>query len=171
MEHPQALIDTLQYHCPSRGDFLPPASYSLVQQVNGRGAFSFCMCPGGIIAPAATNEGEVVVNGWSPSKRNNPYANSGIVVSVEEKDMANARVQMEKAAVELRAYKGFIDGLEQDGLISKKEEYKIEWKKGELSINGKKQPASVVEKYSSFLKDRKDFTINKSDDDFNIHKD
>jgi len=66
---------------------LPPASYSWVQQVDGKGVFSFCMCPGGIIAPAATNPGEVVVNGWSPSKRNNPYANSGIVVAVEEKDI------------------------------------------------------------------------------------
>ena len=87
VEHPQALIDSIQYHCPTRGDYLPPASYSLVQQVNGKGVFSFCMCPGGIIAPAATNENEIVVNGWSPSKRNNPYANSGIVVSVEEKNV------------------------------------------------------------------------------------
>jgi len=86
VEHPQSLIDTAQYHCPTRNEFLPPASYSLVQQVAGKGVFSFCMCPGGIIAPAATNPGELVVNGWSPSKRNNPYANSGIVVSVEEKD-------------------------------------------------------------------------------------
>ena len=86
VEHPQALIDSIQYHCPSRGDYLPPASYSLVQQVNGKGVFSFCMCPGGIIAPAATSPGEIVVNGWSPSKRNNPFANSGIVVSVEEKN-------------------------------------------------------------------------------------
>jgi uncharacterized protein len=85
VEHPQGLIDAAQYHCDTRGDFLPPASYSLVQQVNGKGVFSFCMCPGGIIAPAATNNGEVVVNGWSPSKRNNPYANSGIVVTVDEK--------------------------------------------------------------------------------------
>jgi uncharacterized FAD-dependent dehydrogenase len=85
VEHPQALIDTVQYHCDTRGDFLPPASYSLVQQVNGNGVFSFCMCPGGIIAPAATANGEVVVNGWSPSKRNNPYANSGIVVTIDEK--------------------------------------------------------------------------------------
>jgi uncharacterized protein len=83
VEHPQSLIDSIQYHCPSRSEYLPPASYSLVQQVNGKGVFSFCMCPGGIIAPAATNENEIVVNGWSPSKRNNPYANSGIVVSVE----------------------------------------------------------------------------------------
>jgi uncharacterized FAD-dependent dehydrogenase len=87
VEHPQALIDSIQYHCPSRGAYLPAASYSLVQQVNGRGVFSFCMCPGGIIAPAATDLNEIVVNGWSPSKRNNPYANSGILVSVEEKNI------------------------------------------------------------------------------------
>ncbi len=86
IEHPQELIDRIQYHCPSRGEYLPPASYSLVQQVGNRGVFSFCMCPGGIIAPAATAPGEVVVNGWSPSKRNNPYANSGMVVSIEERD-------------------------------------------------------------------------------------
>lgn len=83
VEHPQELIDSAQYHCATRGDFLPPASYSLVEQVRGTGVFSFCMCPGGIIAPAATAPGELVVNGWSPSKRNNPFANSGIVVSVE----------------------------------------------------------------------------------------
>jgi len=89
IEHPQQLIDTIQYRTPS--PFLPPAAYSLVEQVDHRGVFSFCMCPGGIIAPAATAEGELVVNGWSPSRRNNPYANSGIVVSVEEKDMAAFR--------------------------------------------------------------------------------
>ncbi|MBS1621348.1 MAG: FAD-dependent monooxygenase [Bacteroidetes bacterium] len=86
-EHPQTLIDTAQYHCTIREASLPPASYSLVEQVEGKGVFSFCMCPGGIIAPAATSPGEVVVNGWSPSKRNNPFANSGIVISVEEKDL------------------------------------------------------------------------------------
>lgn len=86
VEHPQSLIDTIRYHQPSRGDFLPPASYSVVQQVSGRGVFSFCMCPGGIIAPAATSPGELVVNGWSPSKQNNPFANSGMVVTVEEHD-------------------------------------------------------------------------------------
>ena len=84
VEHPQSIIDSIQYHCPAREEHLPPASYSLVEQVNDKGVFSFCMCPGGIIAPAATAEGEVVVNGWSPSKRNNPYANSGIVVTVDE---------------------------------------------------------------------------------------
>jgi uncharacterized FAD-dependent dehydrogenase len=81
-EHPQEIIDRVQYHCEIRPDELPPASYSLVHQVNGLGVYSFCMCPGGIIAPCATSPGEVVTNGWSPSKRNNPYANSGIVVPV-----------------------------------------------------------------------------------------
>ena len=86
VEHPQSLIDTIQYHSLKKDNSLPPASYSLVHQVDDKGVFSFCMCPGGIIAPAATQPGELVVNGWSPSKRNNPFANSGIVVSVEEKD-------------------------------------------------------------------------------------
>ena len=86
IEHPQTLIDGVQYHCATRDAHLPPASYGLVEQVNKRGVFSFCMCPGGIIAPAATSPGELVVNGWSPSKRNNPYANSGMVVQVELED-------------------------------------------------------------------------------------
>ena len=87
VEHPQYLIDSIQYNCSTERDInLPPAAYSLVQQINGKGVFSFCMCPGGIIAPAATNKGELVVNGWSPSKRNNPFANSGIVVQVEKED-------------------------------------------------------------------------------------
>ena len=85
IEHPQELIDQIQYKTLS--PYLPPASYSLVEQIAHRGVFSFCMCPGGIIAPASTNDGEVVVNGWSPSKRNNPFANSGMVVTIEEKDM------------------------------------------------------------------------------------
>jgi len=91
VEHSQAIIDSIQYHCSSRGEYLPPASYNLVQQVEGRGVFSFCMCPGGIIAPAATNPQELVVNGWSPSKRNNPYANSGMVVSCEIQDALTSK--------------------------------------------------------------------------------
>lgn len=88
IEHPQSLVDSAMYHCAVRDPNLPPASYSLVSQENGRGVFSFCMCPGGIIAPAATAPGEIVVNGWSPSKRNNPYANSGTVAAVDEGDFA-----------------------------------------------------------------------------------
>ncbi len=88
IEHPQELINAIQYGKDNpQQPFLPPASYSLVEQVEGRGVFSFCMCPGGIIAPASTNENELVVNGWSPSKRNNPFANSGMVVQLEIEDV------------------------------------------------------------------------------------
>ncbi len=91
VEHQQNLIDKIQYHCPlDRGKYLPASSYALVHQVkvNGeeRGVFSFCMCPGGFIVPAATSPGEVVVNGMSPSRRDSRFANSGVVVAVSEKD-------------------------------------------------------------------------------------
>ncbi|MEL6653265.1 MAG: FAD-dependent protein, partial [Bacteroidota bacterium] len=82
VEHPQEIIDGIQYHQSPRHENLPAASYSLVQQVQGKGVYSFCMCPGGIICPAATADGETVVNGWSPSKRNSPFANSGMVVEL-----------------------------------------------------------------------------------------
>ncbi len=83
VEHPQHIIDSIQYHCSGeRNELLPAAAYSLVEQVKNRGVYSFCMCPGGFIVPAATAPGEVVVNGMSPSKRNNKFANSGIVVEI-----------------------------------------------------------------------------------------
>ncbi|NJO25036.1 MAG: FAD-binding protein [Bacteroidia bacterium] len=106
VEHPQNIIDNIQYHCSTRDQFLPPASYNLVHRVNNKGVFSFCMCPGGIIAPAATDNGEVVVNGWSPSKRNNPFANSGIVAEVQKEDL-----------VELKDFEE-ITGTEKDLLLS-----------------------------------------------------
>ena len=90
VEHPQHIIDSIQYHCKGepRDELLPAAAYSLVQQVNDRGVYSFCMCPGGFIVPAATANGEVVVNGMSPSKRNNKFANSGIVTEINaDKDL------------------------------------------------------------------------------------
>jgi uncharacterized FAD-dependent dehydrogenase len=93
VEHPQELINNIQYHCDkgSCDPYLPPASYSLVHQIGQTGVFSFCMCPGGIIAPASTDAGELVVNGWSPSKRNNPYANSGIVAQVQNHDLKDLK--------------------------------------------------------------------------------
>jgi len=87
VEHSQQLIDSIQYKMEDRGELLPPASYSLVHKTADRGVYSFCMCPGGIIAPCATENGEVVTNGWSPSKRNNPYSNSGIVTEVRWEDI------------------------------------------------------------------------------------
>ncbi len=90
VEHPQELIDRIQYHGIKRGDLLPAASYNLVQQVDGRGVYSFCMCPGGYIVPAMTGEDEIVVNGMSPSSRGSKWANSGIVVEIQLSDFKNS---------------------------------------------------------------------------------
>ncbi|WP_430934535.1 NAD(P)/FAD-dependent oxidoreductase [Saccharicrinis sp. 156] len=88
VEHPQELIDQIQYHSPEgRGEYLPAASYNFSCQVQDRGVYSFCMCPGGFIVPAMTGENEMVVNGMSPSKRNSPYANSGMVVEIRPEDI------------------------------------------------------------------------------------
>ncbi len=86
VEHSQQLIDQIQYSCENRGEYLPPSPYSIVKQVEGRGVYSFCMCPGGVIAPCATSPGEIVTNGWSSSRRARSTANSGIVVELREED-------------------------------------------------------------------------------------
>ncbi|GGF45049.1 NAD(P)/FAD-dependent oxidoreductase [Echinicola rosea] len=117
VEHDQQLIDQIQYHCSNdRGAYLPASSYALVQQTTfgdkERGVFSFCMCPGGFIVPAATSPGELVVNGMSPSRRDSKYANSGIVVAVELEDIPSQYQQygalaamMFQADVEKAAWK------------------------------------------------------------------
>ena len=87
IEHSQNLIDSVQYNQSPREEALPAASYRLATQVDGRGVFSFCMCPGGLVVPAATSPGEIVVNGMSMSKRDSPFANSGTVVSIEPEDL------------------------------------------------------------------------------------
>jgi uncharacterized protein len=102
VEHPQELIDRIQYHGSSRGDYLPAAAYSLVKQVEGRGVYSFCMCPGGFIVPSATSQEEIVVNGMSPSERNSPYANSGIVVEVRPEDLQKYSSSGEMAGIEFQ---------------------------------------------------------------------
>ena len=91
IEHPQALINKIQYHGSEQMEYLPSASYSLVQQVGGRGVYSFCMCPGGFIVPAMTDAAESVVNGMSPSRRNSPFANSGFVTEVRLEDFEHLR--------------------------------------------------------------------------------
>ncbi len=93
VEHSQELIDKIQYKCNQRGEYLPPAPYSIARQINGRGVYSFCMCPGGIIAPCATSQEEVVTNGWSPSKRDFPTSNSGIVVELKIDDFKEFKSQ------------------------------------------------------------------------------
>jgi len=89
VEHPQALIDSIQYHCDVRSEYLPAAAYNYVSRVNDRGVYSFCMCPGGYIVPSATAPGEIVVNGMSPSGRNSVFANSGIVVEIRTDDLTD----------------------------------------------------------------------------------
>ncbi len=86
IEHPQALINEIQYHTKGNTESLPAASYNISCNIDNRGVYSFCMCPGGIIVPAATSPGEVVVNGMSLSRRDSPFANSGFVVTVSESD-------------------------------------------------------------------------------------
>ena len=93
IEHPQALIDSIQYHCESRGEYLPAASYSLVSQEGGRGVYSFCMCPGGFIVQAMTDAAESVVNGMSPSGRNSVFAFSGLVTEVRLADFEHLRAE------------------------------------------------------------------------------
>jgi uncharacterized FAD-dependent dehydrogenase len=99
IEHPQTLIDRIQYHAPDgRGEYLPAAAYGLVSQEGGRGVYSFCMCPGGFIVPAMTADDESVVNGMSPSLRNSPWANSGIVTEVRLADFEHLRAEFGELA-------------------------------------------------------------------------
>jgi uncharacterized protein len=102
IEHPQELINEIQYHSKDKNPYLPAASYSLACDVNGRGVYSFCMCPGGIIVPAATAPGEIVVNGMSLSKRDSPFANSGFVAAVNEKDYSKYQKNYPFSGLELQ---------------------------------------------------------------------
>lgn len=104
VEHPQHLIDQIQYHNPNgRGEYLPAAAYSFVAQVKERGVYSFCMCPGGFIVPSATSQEQVVVNGMSPANRNSVWANSGIVVEVSPDDVG-ATAKNPLAGIEYQQY-------------------------------------------------------------------
>ncbi|PWN06295.1 FAD-dependent oxidoreductase [Rhodohalobacter mucosus] len=102
VEHPQKLIDSIQYSCDVRSDYLPPSPYSIAKQVGDRGVYSFCMCPGGVIAPCATSPGEIVTNGWSSSRRARATANSGIVVELSKEDFKPFKEHGALAAVEFQ---------------------------------------------------------------------
>lgn len=105
VEHPQPIIDGIQYHCEgARDKNLPAAPYSAVEQINGRGVYSFCMCPGGFIVPAATAQEELVVNGMSTSTRDSRYANSGVVVAVELDDLKSYEKYGVLAGLEFQKY-------------------------------------------------------------------
>jgi uncharacterized protein len=102
IEHPQSLINEIQYHTKHKHDNLPAAPYTLSCRVEDRGIYSFCMCPGGIIVPAATSPGEIVVNGMSLSRRDSPFANSGFVVTVDENDWKNIDAEEPFKGLELQ---------------------------------------------------------------------
>jgi uncharacterized protein len=138
IEHPQSYIDRARYKVKTRGEYLPPASYSLVHQVNGRGVFSFCMCPGGIIAPSMTTSNEVVVNGWSPSKRNGEFANSGLVVQVMPEDW------------EVYSNKGKLAALEYQRVVERKA---FEAGGGDLSAPAQRASDFVTRRQSTTLPD------------------
>lgn len=134
IEHPQQIIDRAQYHCDFRDPFLPPSSYNFVEQVENRGVFSFCMCPGGIIAPCSTDFNEIVVNGWSPSKRNNPFANSGTVVQIDLQDVIASKddpfaLLKFQSAIEQNAYKA------GGGHLVAPAQRMIDFIEGRLSVN------------------------------------
>lgn len=135
VEHPQALIDRIQYHGRERGRYLPAAAYNIVTQADGRGVYSFCMCPGGFMVPSATSPGEVVVNGMSPSRRNSPWANSGIVTEIREDD---ARAYGEGPLAGLR-YQAFLE--------------KLAWKEGGMT---QKAPA---QRLTDFIEGRHSATL------------
>jgi len=104
LEHPQNLINTIQYHSPEINPYLPAASYSLACQSEGKGVFSFCMCPGGTIVTASTSENELVLNGMSNSQRNLPFANAGIVVTVDKSDFSEYKNAGELAGIKFQEY-------------------------------------------------------------------
>ena len=99
LEHPSQLIDQIQYHNKNgRGPYLPAAEYSFVTQVEGRGVYSFCMCPGGFVVPAASGPEQIVVNGMSPANRGSQWSNSGMVVELRPEDLADKALQVEAEA-------------------------------------------------------------------------
>jgi len=138
VEHPQEIIDQIQYHSPDgRGEYLPAASYNFSCQVMDRGVYSFCMCPGGFIVPAMTNENEMVVNGMSASQRNSPYANSGMVVEIRPEDIPN----------EYKKY-GVLAGLEYQKEVERL-----------CYINGGKNLIAPAQRLTDFVESRLSFDL------------
>ena len=115
LEHPSELIDQIQYHnCQGRGKYLPAAEYSFVTQVDGRGVYSFCMCPGGFVIPAATDKEQIVVNGMSPSNRGGQWSNSGMVVEIRPEDISNLKPQTSTLKPQALCVMAFQEQLERD---------------------------------------------------------
>ena len=146
LEHPAELIDRIQYHNKyGKGKYLPTAEYSFVTQVEGRGVYSFCMCPGGIVVPAASGPEQIVVNGMSPSQRNSPWSNSGMVVELHAEDLANPTL-MEK---------GTIQNLKSPLAMMEFQEYleRIAW------IQGNRRQTAPAQRMSDFVNRRLSYDL------------
>lgn len=146
LEHPAELIDQIQYHNKyGKGKYLPTAEYSFVTQVEGRGVYSFCMCPGGIVVPAASGPEQIVVNGMSPSQRNSPWSNSGMVVELHAEDLADPTL-MEK---------GTIQDLKSPLAMMEFQEYleRIAW------IQGNRRQTAPAQRMSDFVNRRLSYDL------------
>lgn len=146
LEHPAELIDRIQYHNKyGKGKYLPTAEYSFVTQVEGRGVYSFCMCPGGIVVPAASGPEQIVVNGMSPSQRNSPWSNSGMVVELHAEDLADPTL-MEK---------GTIQDLKSPLAMMEFQEYleRIAW------IQGNRRQTAPAQRMSDFVNRRLSYDL------------
>ena len=146
LEHPAELIDQIQYHNKyGKGKYLPTAEYSFVTQVEGRGVYSFCMCPGGIVVPAASGPEQIVVNGMSPSQRNSPWSNSGMVVELHAEDLADPTL-MEK---------GPIQDLKSPLAMMEFQEYleRIAW------IQGNRRQTAPAQRMSDFVNRRLSYDL------------
>ncbi|MBO7559074.1 MAG: FAD-dependent oxidoreductase [Bacteroidaceae bacterium] len=146
LEHPAELIDQIQYHNKyGKGKYLPTAEYSFVTQVEGRGVYSFCMCPGGIVVPAASGPEQIVVNGMSPSQRNSPWSNSGMVVELHTEDLTDPTL-MEK---------GTIQDLKSPLAMMEFQEYleRIAW------IQGNRRQTAPAQRMSDFVNRRLSYDL------------
>ena len=135
VEHPQALIDKIQYHAKERGEYLPAATYNLVTQVEGRGVYSFCMCPGGFIVPASTFEKETVVNGMSSSNRNSDFSNSGIVVEIRPEDLTEYAQYGVLAGMKFQQYFENLAYVNGGGRQTAPAQRLLDFVKGRLSVD------------------------------------
>ena len=146
LEHPAELIDRIQYHNKyGKGKYLPTAEYSFVTQVEGRGVYSFCMCPGGIVVPAASGPEQIVVNGMSPSQRNSPWSNSGMVVELHAEDLADPTL----------LEKGTIQDLKSPLAMMEFQEYleRIAW------IQGNRRQTAPAQRMSDFVNRRLSYDL------------
>ena len=162
LEHPVQLIDSIQYHNRNgRGNYLPTAEYSYVTQSNGRGVYSFCMCPGGIVVPAASGPGQIVVNGMSPSARNTAWSNSGMVVETQVEDLEGELLPFLQEAMQDEAFaEGHEDYRDQSNPLRMM--YLQEAVERACWIQGHRRQTAPAQRMSDFVNRRLSFDLPKT---------